>query len=224
MNQFGVVVIGLGLIGMKYGFDTKRKQPASHVAAIKENKNLELRGVCDFNKNSTNEIIEKYGQINIFENYVELVSKINQKEIICDIIVISTPDSTHAEILEYLIKNLDVHKPKIIFCEKPLTTTFDSALKIRSLLKNSKLKVIVNHSRRWSEVWKDAYELTHNIGEIKKASFYFSTSPENKQIEQIRDGIHIADLINWFGITEKTEINRLDTSYFLYDFHWDRRH
>ena len=136
MRQFNVAVIGLGLIGMKYGFDSKRTQPASHIAAIEENNNLQLIGVCDINKDSIDAVQKKYEQVNIFENYKELVSKINQKEIDCDIIVISTPDSTHEEILEYLIQNLNSKKSLIIFCEKPLTLNSSSAKKIKFILKN----------------------------------------------------------------------------------------
>ena len=54
---------------------------------------------------------------------------------------------------------------------------------------------------------------------IKKAMFYFSTSPENKELDQLRDGIHIADIISWFNIVGKTSINRLDIPYFVYDFY-----
>ena len=35
---------------MMYSFDTKRKQPASHVSAIINNPRLNLLGVCDIDK------------------------------------------------------------------------------------------------------------------------------------------------------------------------------
>ena len=40
MIQYNAIVIGLGRIGMQYGFDPKRKQPASHIHAIINNPNL----------------------------------------------------------------------------------------------------------------------------------------------------------------------------------------
>ncbi len=220
MKKYNVIVIGLGLIGMQYGLDQKRKQPASHIAAILENKNLELIGVCDTEKNARDIFREKYEKISVFDNYSDITNKIKQKEISCDIIVISTPDSTHATILNSLIEDLNkIEKPLIIFCEKPLTPDSNSARQVKSLIKSPNITIIVNHTRRWSEIWNEAYKLSKDIGIIKKAAFYFSTTPENKEVNQIRDGIHIADIMNWFNILEKTTINRLDLPYFIYDFY-----
>ena len=220
MKKYNVIVIGLGLIGMRYGLDPKRKQPASHIAAILENKNLQLIGVCDTEKNARDLFTEKYKKIHVFDNFSDLASKINQKQIDCDIIVISTPDSTHVEILNSLVENLNhIEKSVIIFCEKPLTPDLYTAKQVKSLIKNPHIKIVVNHTRRWSEIWNEAHILSKDIGHIKKAAFYFSTTAENKEINQIRDGIHIADLMNWFNILEKTTINRLDIPYFIYDFY-----
>ena len=220
MKKYNVIVIGLGLIGMRYGLDPKRKQPASHIAAILENKNLQLIGVCDTEKNARDLFTEKYKKIHVFDNFSDLASKINQKQIDCDIIVISTPDSTHVEILNSLVENLNhIEKSVIIFCEKPLTPDLYTAKQVKSLIKNPHIKIVVNHTRRWSEIWNEAHILSKDIGHIKKAAFYFSTTAENKEINQIRDGIHIADLMNWFNILEKTTIHRLDIPYFIYDFY-----
>ena len=35
----------------------------------------------------------------------------------------------------------------------------------------------------------------------------------------MRDGIHIADLINWFGIKGKIDVKRVSLPYLVYDFH-----
>ena len=221
MKKFKAVVIGLGKIGLKYGFDSKRTQPASHIVAIIGNPNLELTAICDPNKQSRNLFVKKYGnRASIFGNFEELIGKINKNKIDFDILVLATPDSTHSKLLTYLIKNLKIKKKKvIIFCEKPLALNYSSARRIQSLLTNSRLNIVVNHSRRWSKIWKEAQMLTKKIGHIQKAAFYLSMSPENKEVSQIRDGIHIADLIHWFRIEGKTTITRLSLPYFTYDFH-----
>ena len=206
---------------MQYGFDSKRKQPASHTATIIDNPNLTLKAVCDVNEKTRYLFTEKYGNdIPVYENYSKLFKEIQSEELICDIIVIATPDFTHEKLLESLLENLkNVKKPTVIFCEKPLTENLTSAKKIQQMMNNSNVKIIVNHTRRWSNIWKEAYALSKDIGEIQEAVFYFSTSPENKEVEQIRDGIHIADILSWFNITSQTKINRLNTKYFIYDFH-----
>ncbi|HEV2193251.1 MAG TPA: Gfo/Idh/MocA family oxidoreductase [Nitrosopumilaceae archaeon] len=226
MKRYKVVIIGLGRVGMGYGLDPKRTQPASHIAAIIKNKNLQLSAICDSDKNRRSVFVKNYGNIaHIYDNYYKMIQDLNKKIIDYDIIVIATPDSTHSKILTYIIKNLKIPKKQIIiFCEKPLALNSKIAKKLRFLPRNSNLNVVVNHSRRWSKVWQEAKRLTANIGYIQKASFYFSTSPENKEISQIRDGIHIADLIAWLKITEKTTVTRLKLPYFIYDFHlWGTR-
>ena len=221
MKKYNAIIIGLGKIGMQYGFDSKRKQPASHTATIIDNPNLTLKAVCDVNEKTRYLFTEKYGNdIPVYENYSKLFKEIQSEELICDIIVIATPDFTHEKLLESLLENLkNVKKPTVIFCEKPLTENLTSAKKIQQMMNNSNVKIIVNHTRRWSNIWKEAYALSKDIGEIQEAVFYFSTSPENKEVEQIRDGIHIADILSWFNITSQTKINRLNTKYFIYDFY-----
>jgi len=221
MKKYSAIVIGLGRVGMFYGLDSKRIQPASHISAIIKNNNLQISAVCDNNKNNQKLFIKKYGETaKIYDKYTKLIEDSNRGLIKYDIIVIATPDSTHSKILEYIIKNLKMPKKKvIIFCEKPIALNSKTAKKIQVIAKNSKFNIIVNHSRRWSKIWQESHKLSKHIGEIKQASFYFSTSPENKEISQIRDGIHIADLMVWFNIKNKTKINRLQIPYFVYDFH-----
>ena len=206
---------------MQYSFDSKRKQPASHTATIIDNPNLTLKAVCDVNEKTRCLFTEKYGNdVPVYENYSKLLKEIENEQLICDVIVIATPDFTHEKLLESLLESLkNVIKPTVIFCEKPLTENLTSAKKIQQMMNNSNVKIIVNHTRRWSNIWKEAHSLSKDIGKIQEAAFYFSTSPENKQVEQIRDGIHIADVLSWFNITNQTKINRLNAKYFTYDFY-----
>ena len=64
------------------------------------------------------------------------------------------------------------------------------------MLNNSNFELVVNHTRRWSKIWNLCNNNLKKIGEIQGANFFFSTSPENKFVNQLRDGIHIADLID----------------------------
>jgi len=221
MKKYNVIIIGLGRVGMGYGLDLKRMQPASHIAAIIRNKKLRLVAVCDLGKKNLELFVKNYGDIaRMYNNYSRLIQDLNKKLIDYDIIIIATPDSTHSTILTYIIKKLKVpKKPIIIFCEKPIALNSKIAKKLKHSLNNSKFNIIVNHSRRWSKVWNEAHKLSKKIGVIQKAVFYFSTSPENREISQIRDGIHIADLMVWFNIVEKSTVTRLNIPYFIYDFH-----
>jgi len=226
LKKIKVIVIGLGKIGLHYAFDNKRKQPASHVAAIMSNDNLELIGICDPDNKSLVKFQSEYNKKVILEkDHFKLFEQLEEKEIDFDIVVIATPEKTHYNVLKFCISKLSKTKTKkVIFCEKPITHNLTSAKKISEMLKNPKINIVINHSRRWSKVWQDAFNLKSEIGDIEKAGFYFATSPENKEISQIRDGIHIADILSWFKIEKKTAINRLNLNYFLYDFHmWGER-
>ena len=221
MKKHTAVVIGLGRIGMKYSFDKKRGSSSSHVSAIKNNKHFELIGVCDPDKKLLTLFQKKFGNTTkIFNNHLQLLHYLKNKKIFCNLYVIATPSETHAKILRDIVSTQKSQKhSSIIFCEKPLTTKTNIGRSLEKLVKNLNFKVVVNHSRRWSKTWQSAFFLKKQIGKIQKAAFFFSTSPENIMLDQMRDGIHIADLLNWFNIGSKTIVSRLNTSYFVYDFH-----
>ena len=216
-----MIVIGLGRIGLHYAFDNKRPQPASHVSAIMHNSHLNLIGVCDSNLDSLKKFHQTYSKQIISEsNCTTLLKNIKKEYLDFDIVVIATPENTHYKLIKYFISVFkETKKKKIIFCEKPITSDLNTAKKIKKIVRNSKVSIVVNHSRRWSKIWQKAFKFQSQIGKIQKAAFYFSTSPENKQVEQLRDGIHIADILSWFNITSQTKINRLNTKYFTYDFY-----
>lgn len=204
---------------MMYSFDTKRKQPASHVSAIINNPRLNLLGVCDIDKKLRKTFEKKIG-IKASENYKELFSTCQKRKINIDLVVVATSEHTHYKIIRDCIKEMKGNTGKsIIFCEKPLAENLNESRKIKRLIGKNKINLVVNHTRRWSKIWQEAHTLSKKLGKIEKATFNFSTSPENKNFSQIRDGIHIADILAWFNIKNKTIINRLSTKYFLYDFH-----
>jgi hypothetical protein len=226
MKKYNAVVIGLGHIGFKVGYDIKRKQPASHVSAILKNERLNLIAVCDCDKISREFFKKKIKkEIEVIENYKILLEKIENGIIKCDILVISTPEKTHKKIIDEIIKKLyNTKKSVIIFCEKPLTTDIKSTLEIKKKIQNSKLKLVINHSRRWSKVWRKGLKLSKIIGDITDAEFNYSTSPENKFKDQMRDGIHIADIISWFKIKDKIYLKRKNVNYFIYNFYlWGKK-
>jgi len=206
---------------MKYGFDKKRNQPASHVAAITKNSNFKLIAVCDKDPKLRNIFKKKLGkQISVFADHIKLIEFLNSNGMACDLCAIATPENTHYTILCDLIKNFKNKKNStVIFCEKPITPHLESAKSIKQLLRKTRIKLVINHSRRWSIIWQKAFKFKNKIGKIERGAFYFSTSPENKKLEQIRDGIHIGDFISWFKLQKKISINRLYLPYFVYDFY-----
>jgi hypothetical protein len=221
MEKIQTVVFGLGRISMLYGLEKKRIQPASHIEAILNNLNFNLVGVCDPSKKSRNIFLKKYSGIcNTFNSHIDLFGFLKKHKITPQLFVIATPENTHLEIIQDIVKNFKHPiKKSIIFCEKPLTQNMESAKKIEKIINNSNYELVVNHTRRWSKIWNLCYTNLKKIGKIQNANFFFSTSPENKMVDQMRDGIHIADLINWYNIKDKINVKRISLPYLIYDFH-----
>ena len=221
MKNIPTVIFGLGRIGRLYGLEKKRVQPASHIESILKNQNFNLIGVCDPSNKSVNKFVDEYGEIcNTFDSHIKLLRFFKEREIIPQLFVISTPENTHFKIIQDILKFFKSSmKKSIIFCEKPLTQNIETAYKIKKMLNNSNFELVVNHTRRWSKIWNLCNNNLKKIGEIQGANFFFSTSPENKFVNQLRDGIHIADLINWFDIKDKIHVKRLLLPYLVYDFY-----
>ena len=121
MKKIRTVVIGLGRIGMQYGFDSKRIQPASHVSAILENPNFELIGVCEINKKLQQKFRTKFrNKTRIFTNHLKLIQFLKKNEVECDLFVIATPASSHAKIINDILKNYKKSDP-LLPLELPLS-------------------------------------------------------------------------------------------------------
>ncbi|MFY8000510.1 MAG: Gfo/Idh/MocA family protein, partial [Candidatus Kapaibacteriota bacterium] len=62
-----------------------------------------------------------------------------------DVVSICTPDHTHAQYLRDVL----ALKPKLVFCEKPLSTSVDEASELVKLYQQAQVHLAVNYSRRW---------------------------------------------------------------------------
>ena len=215
------VVFGLGRIGLLYGLEQKRIQPASHIEAITKNPNFELIAVCDPSKKYQQTFSKHYKKSKIIHSsHEELLNFLKKQNIFPQLFVIATPAETHYDIINDIVKNFKNSKKKsLIFCEKPLTNNLMTGNKIKKILTNSNFQLVVNHTRRWSTMWNLCYSNIQYIGDIQYANFIFSTSPENTMSDQMRDGVHIADLINWFNIKKQISVKRVKLSYLVYDFY-----
>ena len=148
--------INLGIIGKNFGYHVIYK-------SFLKNKKYKIKGFCY--KSKKKEKIKILKGVKIYSDWRELIldKKINA-------IAVATPPSTHKHIISFAIKN-----NKHIFCEKPLTRSYQEASTICNLIRRKKnLSHIVNYE----------------FGEIN--AFYFF---KKKIINKIK--INRVDL-NWF--------------------------
>jgi len=200
-------VSGLGRIGWTLGFDKKRQQPASHINAILGNPDMELVAVCDVNTDRLKMFSSMYPNVKIFVDFLDMIKSENP-----DVIVISTPDDVHC--FQTLL-GAYCAKPKIIFCEKPISDNLINARKMVNVCKNRNVKLAINHTRRWMKEYKQVKKIidTKRLGvPILFVGYYYGG---------LRDLVHLTDLYNWLTPNTPYQFHnipyKLHTSYMIFE-------
>lgn len=131
MNKVRVAVIGYGHLGRWHAQKACGLADAQCVAIVEP-----------FAENQK-KAKEAHPQVKVVADVKEVMNEI-------DAAVVVTPTSLHFEVVELLIKN-----NKHVFCEKPLTATYEQAKHIQKLAKEHPGLVIqVGHSERCHEAWE----------------------------------------------------------------------
>ncbi len=189
--MFNAAIIGFGDIGYYLSKDKKRKQTWSHFEAYELIKKTELKAIVEKNQKKIEFIKKNYPQISVFQNIEKLInSNLN-----IDIVSICTPTKTHFKIL---IKSLKL-KPKIIICEKPICSSINEAKKIISIFKKKKIRVVVNHQRRFEKNFLIAKKIIEKkkIGKITNINGIYTSKIVNI-------GTHLIDCIRMITKLEPT--------------------
>lgn len=165
-KKIKVCVIGAGRIGLSHEFDRKRVKPASHVGMWVANKKCELSAICDKNLSQYKKAKKINKKIKFYQDPKKMLRAIKPK-----IVSIATWKDTHFKITKLCIKE----GIKVIVLEKPLANNIKQAREIIKLIKKNKVKVIVNHRRRFdTEIIKLKKELNKGIiGKIIQVSAYY---------------------------------------------------
>ncbi len=181
-------VIGLG-VGMK------------HFDALRNNKNCEVKIVCDKNKKILKKLKKKYKKIK-FTNNDKLIFQ--DKKV--NLVSIASYDNNH---FEQVIKSLNNNQNVIV--EKPICLTHNELKKIFKILKKKKsLKLTSNLVLRTEPMFKKIKKIISkkNFGNISiiEADYIWARPwkldgwRSNLKDYSVIHGaaIHMIDLINWF--------------------------
>lgn len=166
LKKIPVCMIGAGRIGFKLEFDKKRVKPASHFGMWIMNKRFSLKAIAD-KKNVELKYKKKISKnISFFKNFEKMINEKKPK-----IVSISTWKDTHYKITQKCI-DLGI---KVIILEKPLANNLAQAKKLIKNIKKNKVKVLVNHRRRYDD---DIIRLKKKIkagliGEILQISSFY---------------------------------------------------
>ncbi len=177
-------VIGLGRIGCGFDDDPNKKSVNTHVGAYNINKKTELVSLCDVDQIKLKKYSDKY---NILNSYVDFREMFKKEDLDC--ISICTLMDSHLEIVKEACK----HKIKGIFIEKPISDTLENAAEIIRLCKKNKIKLLVDHQRRFSPFYQEVKKLINQdvFGNIQHASIYYGAGITNT-------GSHLFDLMRYF--------------------------
>ena len=140
MRIFRAGVIGTGFIGQV------------HIETLRRLGNVEVVALTD--KFSAKETAEKLNVPNYFEDYKEMIDKMN-----LDCIHICTPNNTHFEIAMYALD----HGVNVL-CEKPMTTSVEDAKKLCAKVKETGLVGAINFHNRF-------YPMTNHLKNIIKDGY-----------------------------------------------------
>lgn len=224
MPPYTVALVGLGRIGFSFGLDSRRVQPASHLAAIKQLEKeglLKLVGLCDISETQLQLALNNY-----FENSPLVGTthpdpkgtfywSTNAREMLeqskPDIVVVATPAEHHFTTMVNAL-NANNESPKLIFCEKPLTRSVDASEGIVGTCQRRGVPLAVNHSRRWDPTWQQIHRMITDKEEMGKLLFIHGLYSG----ETMNVGVHMADLVNWFG-APKHSVSKIDASYLVFE-------
>jgi predicted dehydrogenase len=112
-----------------------------HADAIASLSGMNLTSVCDTNRKSATDFAKKR-KAKVFTKIEDFL-----KEKL-DIVAIITPDDTHASVLTNVVKSK--HAPRLVIIEKPLCMSEKELKNLSAILKKTKTRVIVDHSRRFN--------------------------------------------------------------------------
>jgi predicted dehydrogenase len=166
-------IIGCGNIGC----ELSKYKPGLIITHLEAYKKLGVKviGVCDIDI----EKAKRYSK-NAFSNYKDLL---RQKP---TIVSVCTPDDTHYEILKEITKHSSI---KGIWAEKPFTKNLKQADEIIKICKKKKIKLMVNHFRRYDDFYISVKKKMGLLGKIQRVVCYYSGGI-------VTVGSHLLDLLD----------------------------
>ena len=189
-----VLIIGCGRIAGGFDHESSEAGPSySHAGAYSKSDKFVLSACVDPDDQVRERFMKKWG---ILDGYRTLNEAKNSTKYF-DVISICTPTALHED---SIVVAVDL-APKLIFCEKPLGLTYDSAKNIVDVCSRSGVRLAVNFSRRWDLTIKNLKNEIESKkwGELRAISGSYCRG-------LINNGAHMIDLLGYL-------LGKLDIEY-----------
>jgi len=172
---YKAAIIGCGRIAG--GFDDDPQMVATygiatHAGGYTNNDKIEIVAVADIDVEKLKNFGERWKINNLYSDYTELLSKES-----VDILSICTWSNDHTAIFEAAVKS----KVKVVWCEKPIADSLESAQKMVEIAEDSGVGLVINHNRRWDELYQELKSIIEGgkLGSIQQVSCYFTGGVAN---------------------------------------------
>lgn len=188
MDKLKVLLVGCGNIAGKFDMSPVHTDwPYTHAGAYRVDGRFSVEACIDPNESTRHEFMEYWGISKGFDGFDQVKSFIGE----FDVISICSPTEFHKNDVLSAIQL----KPKLIFCEKPVTQYADDSRLLADKCRESNILLAINHTRRWDpKVEELKNDIEHNIrGQLRSVIATY-----NKGI--LNNGSHLLDLMHYlFG-------------------------
>jgi predicted dehydrogenase len=191
MERLRSSIVGLGRIGSLLEDDALREKPCTHAGAVAADPDCFLAGGCDSDAGRRRLFARRWACPCVKGDFEDMMALSRPH-----ILHIATPPDTHLD----LVRRALPFGVKVLICEKPLAETGAEAQEILDLSRAGRLKLLVNHERRYSRDYLAAREKLAGgmFGRLLSVSarLCFGRSRPAAAV-LLHDGTHLLDIIRF---------------------------
>lgn len=180
-------IVGLGNIGLLFDLDerTRQRYPyPTHASAYKAHPRIQLVAACDPDASRRQMLRQHYGVDSL---YAEVDGMLRNQAL--DILSVCVPAEEQGEVVHSAIR----HGTRLIFCEKPFTTSPALAEDLIEEARRGGSSLVVNYWRRFDVSHGEVRRLIQEkkIGSIQEVRGVYGNGLQNI-------GSHMVDLLLWY--------------------------
>lgn len=202
-----VLIVGCG--NMAGGYDLRQPEdapPLGHAKAFAKHGGFSLAACVEPDEERRRAFQERW---QVQKGFASLKDVAKEGAGYFDVVSICSPTSVHADDLQTALKM----GPGLVFCEKPVTSSFQETQRLVQAFADQKVLLAVNYSRRWSpEVVQLKTDLSNgDWGAVRSVSAVY-----NKGL--LNNGSHMIDLLLYlFGPLRLTGVGHCVDDFFMDD-------
>ena len=143
MVSLRVLIVGCGNIAGSFDMGRSASElPYTHAGAFTRDDRFSLAACVEPDEERCKAFMDAWGISTGFPS----IDKVADSEPRFDVISICSPTACHAHDLEIALRL----KPKLIFCEKPVTTSLAETERLVAECREANILLAVNYTRRWA--------------------------------------------------------------------------